>query len=130
MPVATLPGTQASAEILQDYAEVPVAEAVSEEQKAAFAKVFEEDGGNGRVIHHAGKEIDVIFFRDYEGVPIGGLGHDGAVYFENERPYTDFGLKLIGALDRFGLFRAIRPPQDRLSAVLPFGGIYEQVIKF
>src|SRR5579863_5462094 len=71
------------AQVLEQHAQVPVAQAVAEKQEAALAEVAKEDGRDGGIEREPREKLHVILFGDHEVVPLVALGDHRAVHLED-----------------------------------------------
>src|SRR5215468_12195708 len=105
-------GSRRQPQVVKQHAQVPVAQAVPEEQETPGVEVPVKDRGNGLALRHAGEELGVVLLGNHAGVAVWRrVRGQRAVHFEDHRGRREVDHKLIG---RHGVRSggAVRPPED------------------
>ena len=117
-------GSQLASQVLEDDPQIPVAQAVAEEEEAAGAGILVElrRHGRARIARHPREELDVVLFGDHVVVERFVLRPDRAVHLVDHAAIVEIEIERVG-LD---ILRA-RPIrfdiEQRVEVVARIGGI-------
>src|SRR6266545_4062687 len=116
-----------SVDAAEHDAQVPVPEAVAEEEESALLERLREDGRHGLLLQQPRKELDVVVLRDHVLVAGGEQLVDRAVHLVDHGSFVQVDVQLLCQY-RLRLRRTARPPQEPLARAL-VGRVDDEVVR-